>query len=52
MASSWHIHGLKLWRTSVCGRCAIRYSVRMDLFALTRKLIDIESITGNEAAVG
>ena len=24
----------------------------MDLFALTRKLIDIESITGNEAAVG
>ena len=24
----------------------------MDLFALTRKLVDIESITGNEAAVG
>ena len=24
----------------------------MDLFALTRKLIDIESITGNETAVG
>src|SRR4051812_24158547 len=24
----------------------------MDLFALTRKLIDLESITGNETAVG
>jgi acetylornithine deacetylase len=30
----------------------IFYSYQMDLFALTRKLIDIESITGNEAAVG
>jgi acetylornithine deacetylase len=30
----------------------IFYPYRMDLFALTRKLIDIESITGNEAAVG
>jgi len=28
------------------------YPDHMDLFALTRKLIDIESITGNEAAVG
>ena len=25
---------------------------RMDLFALTRRLVDIESITGNEAGVG
>ncbi len=30
----------------------IRYAEYMDLFALTRKLIDIESITGNEVAVG
>jgi acetylornithine deacetylase len=30
----------------------ILYSWSMDLFALTRKLIDVESITGNEAAVG
>ena len=30
----------------------ILYPYCMDLFALTRKLIDIESITGNEAAVG
>jgi acetylornithine deacetylase len=30
----------------------IFYPYPMDLFALTRKLIDIESITGNEAAVG
>ena len=30
----------------------MRYSFCMDLFVLTRKLIDIESITGNEAAVG
>jgi acetylornithine deacetylase len=30
----------------------IFYAYPMDLFALTRKLIDIESITGNEAAVG
>ena len=30
----------------------ILYSYWMDLFALTRRLIDIESITGNEAAVG
>jgi len=28
------------------------YAVEMDLFALTRKLIDIESTTGMEAAVG
>jgi acetylornithine deacetylase len=28
------------------------YAGGMDLFALTRKLIDIESITGNEATVG
>ncbi len=30
----------------------MRYSSFMDLFALTRQLIDIESITGNEATVG
>jgi acetylornithine deacetylase len=30
----------------------MRYSDGMDLFALTRRLIDVESITGNEAAVG
>ena len=30
----------------------MRYSGGMDLFALTRKLIDIESITGHEAEVG
>jgi acetylornithine deacetylase len=30
----------------------IFYSYRMDLFAITRKLIDIESITGNEGMVG
>ena len=30
----------------------IFYPYRMDLFALTRRLIDIESITGNEAAIG
>jgi acetylornithine deacetylase len=30
----------------------IFYSYRMDLFAITRKFIDIESITGNEAMVG
>ena len=30
----------------------MRYAGEMDLFALTRKLIDIESITGNETAVG
>jgi len=30
----------------------LRYPDHMDLFALTRKLIDIESITGNETAVG
>ena len=34
-------------RSSVVG-----YSSFMDLFALTRRLIDIESITGNEATVG
>ncbi|HEX6878915.1 MAG TPA: M20/M25/M40 family metallo-hydrolase [Terriglobales bacterium] len=28
------------------------YPLRMDLFGLTRQLIDIQSITGNEAAVG
>ena len=28
------------------------YSSSMDAFALTRQLVDIESITGNEAAVG
>ena len=28
------------------------YSSRMDAFALTRQLVDIESISGNEAAVG
>src|SRR5271166_6094135 len=28
------------------------YSSHMDVFALTRKLIDIESTTGEEAAVG
>jgi acetylornithine deacetylase len=38
-------------------RCSIeqklmRYSLAMDYIALTRKLVDIESITGNEAAVG
>ena len=33
-------------RTGVC------YSLGMELFALTRKLVDIESITGNERAVG
>lgn len=32
-----------------CVRC---YAFRMDLVALTRKLVDIESITGNEAAIG
>jgi len=31
---------------------AVVYSSRMDAFALTRQLVDIESITGNEAAVG
>ena len=31
---------------------AMHYAGHMDLFALTRKLIDIESITGNEAKVG
>ena len=30
----------------------IFYPYRMDLFALTRRLIDIESITGNEAVIG
>lgn len=30
----------------------LRYPDHMDLFALTRKLIDIESITGNETALG
>jgi len=30
----------------------ILYALQMDLFALTRKLIDIESTTGQEAAVG
>ena len=30
----------------------LRYSSFIDLFALTRTLIDIESVTGNEAAVG
>lgn len=30
----------------------LRYSDHMNLFALTRKLVDIESITGNEATVG
>jgi len=30
----------------------ILYAYSMDVFALTRKLIDFESITGNEAAVG
>ncbi|HEY4932770.1 MAG TPA: M20/M25/M40 family metallo-hydrolase [Terriglobales bacterium] len=30
----------------------ILYSYFMDLFALTRKLIDIESVTGNETAMG
>jgi acetylornithine deacetylase len=30
----------------------VRYPDGMDLFALTRKLVDIESITGNETAVG
>ncbi len=30
----------------------IRYPDGMDLFAFTRKLVDIESITGNETAVG
>ena len=30
----------------------MRYSGGMDLFALTRKLIDVESITGNEAVIG
>jgi acetylornithine deacetylase len=30
----------------------VLYLERMDLFALTRKLIDLESITGNEIAVG
>jgi acetylornithine deacetylase len=28
------------------------YASRVDLFALTRKLIDVESVTGNEGAVG
>jgi acetylornithine deacetylase len=28
------------------------YSLRMDIVALTRRLVDIESITGNEAGVG
>src|SRR5580700_3195425 len=31
---------------------AVVYPSRMDAFALTRELVDIESITGNEAAVG
>ena len=30
----------------------MRYALAMDVIALTRKLVDIESITGNEAAVG
>ena len=30
----------------------MRYAVRMDVVALTRSLIDIESVTGNEAPVG
>src|SRR5207253_2023573 len=31
---------------------AVRYCLLMDVIALTRQLVDIESITGNEAAVG
>ena len=31
---------------------SLRYPERMDLFALTCKLVDTESITGNEAGVG
>jgi len=30
----------------------VRYALDMDVIALTRKLVDIESITGNETAVG
>jgi acetylornithine deacetylase len=33
-------------------RRPVVYSSSMDAFALTRQLVDIESITGNEAAVG
>ena len=37
---------------SLCINREILYACGMDLFALTRKLIDIESTTGMEAAVG
>ena len=30
----------------------VRYPLRMDVVTLTRQLVDIESVTGNEGAVG
>ena len=44
---------VRLGRCHTCvGTHALVYSLFMDTFALTRQLVDIESITGNEAEVG
>ena len=47
---------LRLWAHEIALRSilreAFRYAVNMDAARLTRELIDIESITGNEAEVG
>jgi len=39
-------------RTPVAPQTGVRYPLRMDVVALTRQLVDIESITGNESGVG
>jgi acetylornithine deacetylase len=43
---------IPIYSVSLCLCGGILYSCSMDPFALTRKLIDIESVTGNEAQVG
>jgi acetylornithine deacetylase len=50
-SSLFQLEFLGRTRVSVSHRRVV-YSLRMDIVALTRRLVDIESITGNEARVG